>query len=1165
MANSEDINSVINRIVTGEYTDVDIAALRGMLSSGDNQTKLQLGKYNVNIPEGKEVHIGDRIYQGADAETLRKFLQEVLQQQNYNPLTQLTGADGLGELSSTVPQLPLKFLSRPDEINSLKTLILSDSNQRLGVIGAFRATGVQGMGGIGKSVVIAELVRDEEVRRRFCNGIVWVTLGQKPTLPDCQALIAIALTGEQRQFKDVQEGKIFLSTLLKNKACLVIIDDVWDLNDAEAFTSLGQTSYLLITTRNAEIIEKLGFQEYRLGLLSDRQALQLLAQSSEQAVETLPSETKQVVDECGNLPLALAIVGAMAKGKPNLWESLLKRLQNADLEKIKQQFPEYPYPNLLRAIQVSVDDLEPEVKERYLNFAIFLEDTPIPVKVLQTFWESQGLDELDVDEIITTLVNKSLAQQDQLGRLVVHDLQLDYVRKQINNLSKLHHKILQAYQAKCTDGWATGPKDGYYFEKIGYHFYYAGFQEEFRDLLLNFQWLQAKLEATNIYALIADFNYFSDDTKLQLIKKAFELSTHILDQEPKQLRTQLQGRLMNINSVEKHNFFEQKFAYPHFLTITPSLVQVNTFLLRIMAGHFDNVKALAVSHNGKHILSGSSDKNMKLWDLQTGKQIHTFEGHEGTIHTVLFISEEQAVSASEDGTLKLWNLKSYECLHTFEGHNCPIYAAAFIRERMQVISGGADGRLKIWDLQNRRCIFNLQAHKNSINDIAVSSEVMSVISASSDKTLKLWNLESGKLIGRFKGHSDQVYSVAILNQKKQIISTSADKTIRLWNLQNYKCIHIFEGHKGSVYSVVPNAKQTEFISCSSDKTLKLWNLENNNYQMTIKDNDWSNTVAFTPNDNNLITASDDYTLKIWSLKDKESQVEKKSHNSSVTALEISFDGKYVLSSSEDGTVKFWNIDDGQCILELIGHNDIVTAVDLNKDGKRAISASLNRELILWDLSKTNNNKYILPITQSIPITAISFVPASKDLVLIASDNILWLLNINNFELNLFPNIHNSIIKALKVTEDGKNAITVGHDGQLILWNIETETGELIAKTEDSLVTALDITPDGKWGITGGNTSSLQIWDLQKREVKNTLLGHRDWIYDVAITPNCEQAVSVSHDKTLKLWDLRSNEMIACFYGESVMQACVMTSDAKKVVTGEQSGRLHFLAFSGEYV
>lgn len=77
MLSAEDLHRILDRIATGSYTDADIADLRRALSVS-GQTSLQLGKYNVHVTEGKDIQIGDRIYQGIDADTIREFISEVL-------------------------------------------------------------------------------------------------------------------------------------------------------------------------------------------------------------------------------------------------------------------------------------------------------------------------------------------------------------------------------------------------------------------------------------------------------------------------------------------------------------------------------------------------------------------------------------------------------------------------------------------------------------------------------------------------------------------------------------------------------------------------------------------------------------------------------------------------------------------------------------------------------------------------------------------------------------------------------------------------------------------------------------------------------------------------------------------------------------------------------
>jgi hypothetical protein len=290
-----------------------------------------------------------------------------------------------GKLSN-VPPLPPHFLPRPGDLDALKAAVLASQGptekKMVAITGTARKVGLQGMGGIGKSVLAAALARDEAVRRAFPDGVLWVTLGQRPALVLRQAQLARALGDDTPAFEDAQQGRARLSELLADKACLLVLDDVWQAGHAGVFDALGPRCCALLTTRNAGLIAALGAVERRLEVLDDPQALKLLAQWADQAVETLPSQAREVARECGNLPLALAMVGAMARGKPHRWANALRRLQDADLEKIRQDFPHYPYPDLLRAIHVSVEALEAHARRRYLDLAVFPEDTPLPEAVL---------------------------------------------------------------------------------------------------------------------------------------------------------------------------------------------------------------------------------------------------------------------------------------------------------------------------------------------------------------------------------------------------------------------------------------------------------------------------------------------------------------------------------------------------------------------------------------------------------------------------------------------------------------------------------------------------------------------------------------------------------------------------------------------------------------
>jgi len=137
------------------------------------------------------------------------------------------------------------------------------------------------------------------------------------------------------------------------------------------------------------------------------------------------------------------------------------------------------------------------VQRHYFDLAVLPEDTAIPETALEVLWE---LDGKTVRATAALLASRSLATRDTLGRLALHDLQLDYVRKRAGKLADLHCRLLQRYRKRCSGGWHTGPNDGYFFEHLAYHLKEGRRVEELGSLLLDFDWMREKLEMTNVTA-----------------------------------------------------------------------------------------------------------------------------------------------------------------------------------------------------------------------------------------------------------------------------------------------------------------------------------------------------------------------------------------------------------------------------------------------------------------------------------------------------------------------------------------------------------------------------------------------------------------------------------------------------------------------------------------
>lgn len=341
-----------------------------------------------------------------------------------------------------VPDLPDQYLTRQEDLVIIKEMVLSMENKSIGIVGKSLKVGLQGMGGIGKSMMAAILAHDEDIRSKFHDGVIWITLGEKCNITVRQSQLAETLGEKERNFKDPQDGKTVLQKLFIGKSCFLILDDVWKVNDAAAFDIVGEKSQIMLTTRDLSIVDSLSAAKHTLNVLSKNQSLELLAHWAEQPVNGLPEEAFEIAKECGYLPLGLAMIGALVKRNRENWQRTLYRLKNADLEKISYQFPNYPYPDLMSAIKVSVDALSDDFRARYLEFGIFAEDIPIPKELLERFWKPLGLNEFDIADMLDAFVDRALLFCDEENHFSLHDLQHDYVRKQVENLPKLRDRLL---------------------------------------------------------------------------------------------------------------------------------------------------------------------------------------------------------------------------------------------------------------------------------------------------------------------------------------------------------------------------------------------------------------------------------------------------------------------------------------------------------------------------------------------------------------------------------------------------------------------------------------------------------------------------------------------------------------------------------------------------
>ncbi|XP_071808569.1 small ribosomal subunit protein RACK1-like isoform X2 [Asterias amurensis] len=181
---------------------------------------------------------------------------------------------------------------------------------------------------------------------------------------------------------------------------------------------------------------------------------------------------------------------------------------------------------------------------------------------------------------------------------------------------------------------------------------------------------------------------------------------------------------------------------------------------KALKGHSHFVSDIVMSSDGQFALSCSWDKELRLWDLATGKTTRRFVGHTKDVLSVAFSQDNrQIVSGSRDKTIKLWNTLGV-CKYTIQDdcHKAWVSCVRFSPNQVNpiIVSAGVDKQVKVWNLTNCRLKTNHFGHSSYLNCVTVSPDGSLCASGG-----KVWNLTNCRLKTNHFGHSGYLNCVTV--------------------------------------------------------------------------------------------------------------------------------------------------------------------------------------------------------------------------------------------------------------------------------------------------------------------------------------------------------------------------------------------------------------------
>ena len=200
-----------------------------------------------------------------------------------------------------------------------------------------------------------------------------------------------------------------------------------------------------------------------------------------------------------------------------------------------------------------------------------------------------------------------------------------------------------------------------------------------------------------------------------------------------------------------------------------------------LIGHTEGISSLDFNRDGSILASGSYDRTIRLWNVDTGDLRKILEGHtDGVQHVAFSPTGLILASASDDGTIRLWDIKTGDVIKTLAGHADWIRHVAFSPTGLILASTGGDGTIRLWDIKTGEPLKTITPASGAF--FTMYSPDGNTLASTDRKAIHLWDVHSGELLRTLTGHIGYIYSIVYSPDGQTLTSGGSDGTMLLWEI-----------------------------------------------------------------------------------------------------------------------------------------------------------------------------------------------------------------------------------------------------------------------------------------------------------------------------------------------------------------------------------------------
>jgi WD40 repeat protein len=369
----------------------------------------------------------------------------------------------------------------------------------------------------------------------------------------------------------------------------------------------------------------------------------------------------------------------------------------------------------------------------------------------------------------------------------------------------------------------------------------------------------------------------------------------------------------------------------------------------LQKGHSDMINAVALSQNGRMVLTGSEDETARLWDVSSGQMVRSFVGFaiHGP-HLLAFGSSGQVVIGDRH-TVKVFEATTGREIRSFSVRDSERAVVSPDALVLATAGGTVATTIQLWDLTTGKELSQDPSGTFAI-PLVFSPDGRLLLTqrrvAGAYGGLTIWDMASGKK-PKTVDHSSEVRAAALSPDGRMLALQSADRSIVVKEVETGRVLHhlamTLSPQTGRTTGFEFSRDNRFLATADSENLVRLWDLQSGQAAKTLR-----GTAVHFGNDGKALVVGVMEGVPL--LRNVESGVETKFSSGGTTGIvdvAVSMDGNTVLVAMEDGTVKLWDLATGQILRTLSGPAESSIAIS-RVGGMLATAGGGDGSVAIWD-------------------------------------------------------------------------------------------------------------------------------------------------------------------------------------------------------------------------